>query len=108
MTVTSTAVGFSGFPVRGEVPGTAEETSCLCERTFHEVTEGFQQGINHSPGRADNLWSYRPPGADGLDRGFFHLLPWGDDPDWPDLEGLLWAALASDADGTSFHPRPVC
>ena len=41
-------------------------------------------------------------------RSFFHLLPWGDDPDWPDLEGLLWAALASDADGTSLHPRPVC
>ena len=52
----------------GRAEGTAEETSCLCERSFHESTEGFQQGVSHSPGRADNLWFYRPPGAGGLDR----------------------------------------
>ena len=52
----------------GRAEGTAEETSCLCERSLHESTEGFQQGVSHSPGRADNLWFYRPPGAGRLDR----------------------------------------
>lgn len=28
--------------VLGRVQGVAEETSCLCERSFHGVTEGFQ------------------------------------------------------------------
>ena len=75
--------------MQGRAQGTAEETSCLCERSFYKGTERFQQGLSHSARRADNLWFHRLPGADGLGREAFSIsFPGG-----TIQTGLTWKAF---------------